>query len=488
MKHFKSLSAVASAGLLALSMVAMPVCAAEYPYPTDVAITENDPNDESFNVELPDRVVFKYKTLFGDDMVKDFLDKASDYTVTDTDREDIRKLVDDQVNPGTNRPKKEGETEAPTDSLENHSFDIIPVNDELDVTITNSPQKDATGNLIAKSYKNIMKIDLRKNDDGTIKATKPGIYYFELKEDGHYYTDNKSDDITVDDNTKSTLTTPTAPKVDGIDADDDQKVLVAVVVSYGGDGNLQVGQLVWYEKHQESSTTTLNKVTDTDNKEWWDKGGDAQQTDWSYFKAEYNTCPLTITKTVTGNMGDKTKPFDINYSISSNTAYQKTLPLTYSDGVTGQPDSVTNKGAYPEDHKASLKHEQSVTIHGLAANDLVKVWESFTKKGENNQNVDDPNADGYAVSYTKKAGKEGAATEAINTGMPNNGSGTYANITQIGGATDADNLKNNYTVEVTNEKKGGPITGIVHNYGPFALMAAVGAAMIGFFFRRRREE
>ncbi len=60
MKHFKSLSAAASAGLLALSMVGMPVFAAEYPYPTDVDITENKDNDDKFTVELPDRVVFKY--------------------------------------------------------------------------------------------------------------------------------------------------------------------------------------------------------------------------------------------------------------------------------------------------------------------------------------------------------------------------------------------------------------------------------------------
>ena len=261
--------------------------------------------------------------------------------------------------------------------------------------------------------------------------------------------------------------------------------------------------LVWYEKHVEGTTTTLNKVTDTDHKEWWDKGGEAQQTDWSYFKAEYNTYPLTITKTVTGSMGDKTKPFDINYSIHTNENYEKDLPLTYSEtGATGSKGPLTNKGdtlkvsgttandssETVSNYLAKLAHGQSVTIHGLAAVDTVKVWETFTKK-ESGKDVPDANADGYKVSYTKTV-KDAATnvetTADINKGLPINGTKDDTHITEIGGSDDS--LINNHKVTVTNKKDGGPITGIVHNYGPFALMAAVGAALIGFFFRRRREE
>lgn len=296
-------------------------------------------------------------------------------------------------------------------------------------------------------------------------------------------------------------------KVDGVSADNDQKVIVAVLLDHpvekDDDGNItqtydnyQVSQVIWYKiEKDENKQDKLTKIYDDQHKDEY------PQKD-SYFVANYTTYPLTIKKLVTGNLGDKNKPFTINYSIHTNANYEKNLPLTYSEsGGAGSQGPLKNKGdelqesdktgdaensfKTVDNYLAQLAHGQSVTIHGLAAVDTVKVWETFTKKGEDGKDVADSNADGYTVSYTKTP--KDKASEPLNTNLTINGTPTEV----IGGENTQgkiNDLSNNYTATVKNEKNGTPITGIVHNYGPFALMAAVGAALIGFFFRRRREE
>lgn len=453
MKHFKSLSAATAASVLALSMVAMPVFADgedQINYDSSILFNTTVTETEAANgVTLPQNVKFNYSVIYDETtMTTDFLGQTGTFTA-------LKNLVSTKINSSST-------------SANDLAITVEPLTNEfsVDITngaITNKTEKDDQNQdkIVGHFYGSTMNIKLNQNNIST-----PGYYFFELKENDHQVGN-------------------TTTEVDGVDRDDDQKVIVAVMLTHpeikDSDGNgtgeydldtYEVGQVIWYEYTTENQ---LNKIFDTVDGHL--PSGNQNE---SYFTAEYKTYPLTIKKMVTGNLGEKNKSFTINYSISSNANYEKTLPLTWN-GPTGKAESVTNQGAYPanSDKTAELANEQSVTIHGLAANDLVKVWETFT----------DNTADGYTVSYIKTA--NGAATGTkINTSM--NKSGTKENATDvIGGENTADatlDLSNSYTVTVNNDKSGSPITGIVHNYGPFALMAAIGAGLIGFFFRRRREE
>lgn len=458
MKHFKSLSAAASAGLLALSMVGMPVFAegettASYDstIPFNTTVTETE---VKAGVTLPENVKFNYW------VEKNQNTMATDILGTGGTFASLKDKVSTKINSSTN----------PANSL---AIPVEPLTNEFQVDIIsgNVSEKKETNNQNVEEvkghfYGSTMNIKL---DQNSIKT--PGYYFFELKENNHQVGS-------------------TTTEVDGVDKDDDQKVIVVVMLTHpeikGEDGNSTgeydldtyvVGQVIWYEY---TTSNELNKIYDTVDGHV--EGGNQNN---SYFVADYKTYPLTIEKLVTGNLGDKTKRFDINYSISSNTAYEKQLPLTY-EGTTGSISSLTNTG--DKDYKVQLTHGQSVTIHGLAAVDTVKVWETF--KVENTEEQD-ANADGYTVTYTLTP-KDGNETPINTQGVfTNKKNGNKADADTIGKQNEDDTqnlLSKEYTVTVKNDKTGGPITGIVHNYGPFALMAAVGAALIGFFFRRRREE
>ncbi len=151
----------------------------------------------------------------------------------------------------------------------------------------------------------------------------------------------------------------------------------------------------------------------------------------AYGTADKPVSDLTISKTVAGNQGDKTKDFTFTIEVDGTSGEQyyvnngKTL-------VSGVPVDIT------------LKDGESVIIYGLSASDTYTVTET------------DYTADGY--------------TTTIDTVKTNTKTGTIS--------ADA-------TVAFVNTKNATTPTGIVMNIAPYVLMVAVAAVLAVVFLRKR---
>ena len=142
---------------------------------------------------------------------------------------------------------------------------------------------------------------------------------------------------------------------------------------------------------------------------------------------------VTITKTVAGNQGDKSK--DFSFTINASGAEGEWFYVTFSDQRAAET-LVT--GA--ESKTITLKDGQSATIHGLSRTDTYSVDEA------------DYTSDGYKT--TVEGSKSGSIT--------------------------ADT-----TVAFTNTKDVTTPTGIVMNIAPYVLMVVVAAVLAVVFLRKR---
>lgn len=175
MKHFESLSAAASAGLLALSMVAMPVFA-EDKSPIDPTVidfsTTVTASEKEAGVKLPSSVTFNFTTKLGDDMVKDIYSLDTD-AAADTIAEKssaLQTLVETAIN--------------------NSNIPVMQLNQEFTPSIVNQDGTGSTENYKdtqsdnatnkTEIYTRALKIAVNQNATGqTDKISKPGIYYFD---------------------------------------------------------------------------------------------------------------------------------------------------------------------------------------------------------------------------------------------------------------------------------------------------------------------
>ena len=140
---------------------------------------------------------------------------------------------------------------------------------------------------------------------------------------------------------------------------------------------------------------------------------------------------LTISKTVAGNQGDKTKDFTFTIKVDGADGEKYYVNGT-TTLVSGTPADIT------------LKNGESVTIYGLSEDDEYTVTET------------DYTADGYTTTIDGTEGREKSGTISADT-----------------------------NVAFVNTKNATTPTGIVMNIAPYVLMVAVAAVLAVVFLRKR---
>ena len=179
------------------------------------------------------------------------------------------------------------------------------------------------------------------------------------------------------------------------------------------------------------------------------------------FTNTYTTYDLTLTKTVTGNQGDRDKYFEFSVNITgavNGTVY--TVDLTDAEGspnVDGTTETnsgtlIATEGSVTATYY--LKHGQSIVIQGLTSDTAYTITETGYS------------TDGYTTTYAIDGG--GAVT---------------------GNATPSrDNTMNgdDHTVTFTNDKQGAVPTGILLETAPYLILGAVVVAGLVVLFATRR--
>lgn len=153
------------------------------------------------------------------------------------------------------------------------------------------------------------------------------------------------------------------------------------------------------------------------------------------FTNSYDVKDLTISKTVEGNQGDKTKAFSFTIRVSGADGEQ--YYVTFSDNR----EAVTVNGT---SMTITLANGQTATIHGLSGTDTYTVIE------------DDYSRDGYLTKFDNE--------------KTNTKSGTISGDT---------------TVSVVNTKNATTPTGIVMDIAPYLVMI-LAAVVLAFVFLRKR--
>ena len=167
-----------------------------------------------------------------------------------------------------------------------------------------------------------------------------------------------------------------------------------------------------------------------------------------YGNTNDTTHDLTITKEVTGTMGDHNRKFAFTVNVSGATGECYYVLVKEDSATTAVASKITSGTAATY----NIKDTGSIQIYGLTESDNVNVTET------------DP-GDGYIVT-----------SSTTGTELTANGKTVSGNV--VADATKA---------TVTNDKGSTP-TGLVFNYGPYVLMIALAGAMAFFFLRRRNEE
>jgi len=199
------------------------------------------------------------------------------------------------------------------------------------------------------------------------------------------------------------------------------KLYLVVTVIQGSDGLLRVAAV-----HCEGSH---------------DKGKKGQEPKTDLFDNKYENGTLAVTKTVTGNMGDKSKYFDVTVTFTAASGEAINSTITYKGGQYTQAVTVENNTA-----TIKVKHGDTVTFENVPEGVTWKVEEaSYTSEGYD------------AAQYSTQT-KEMAA-----------------------GANDTCTITNNKTTTVD--------TGITLDSLPYILIVAVvlSAAVVMFINKRRSE-
>jgi pilin isopeptide linkage protein len=153
---------------------------------------------------------------------------------------------------------------------------------------------------------------------------------------------------------------------------------------------------------------------------------------------------LTVTKVVTGNMGEKTRNFNFTVTLKSGTGSYLAQAGNTTVTLNAQNPSAT----------LSLQDGQSLVVYGLDSDAKVSVVE------------EDLSGEGYTTTYYSDYQQLTKESELQSTG----GRGITADTT--------------FTVE--NEKEVNITTGVVREYAPFILMVVLAGAVAVVFFRRKK--
>lgn len=174
------------------------------------------------------------------------------------------------------------------------------------------------------------------------------------------------------------------------------------------------------------------------------------------FTNVYSAGSLSVTKTVTGNLGDRDKYFAITVSLTD------TETDHYGTDYTGNTISVSQTSySVPDDNGGSTTNPTSITV-GTPATFWLKHGETLTLG-----NIP------YGTEYTVTEADLTDYTETITGGDNNNGTGV------VDSATEAQ-------VVVTNHKEVTVDTGITLDSLPFVLILAVCAGTAVLFVIKRR--
>lgn len=200
-----------------------------------------------------------------------------------------------------------------------------------------------------------------------------------------------------------------------------QTYKVIVSVGYGANGTIQV--LGYY--------LTTDGTTKVDEPE---------------FVHTYEVHDLTVTKTVSGNQGNKNQNFDFTITITHPAG--KTFNASGFASSTNETKTVTT-------YTGTLSDGNTFTIHGLTAEDIYTVEE---------------NKAGYIATATLDE-----AAEALQV------TGEQASLNKkADGSDDA--------VVFNNEKDGTVPTGLLISAAPYVAVVGLGGVFAGMFFRKKRED
>ena len=155
---------------------------------------------------------------------------------------------------------------------------------------------------------------------------------------------------------------------------------------------------------------------------------------------------FTISKTVTGNMGDRDEYFKFKVTVSTAGAY--TIDCTTTSGITYDGNSVTQPTAYDTtgDTYVYLKHGESCTV-GLSASSDEEIPASYTWE------VVEQDATDY--------------TTYVN-------SGSTATKTKASAALDT--TPSNNVAAFENNQESSTLTGLFLNIWPFILLVVIGGS------------
>ena len=150
-----------------------------------------------------------------------------------------------------------------------------------------------------------------------------------------------------------------------------------------------------------------------------------------------STVKLTITKTVTGNFGDKSKAFQFSMQVDGGNSFK----------LTANGTALANGSQ--SDYIFSLKHGENIVIEGMPVGKKIVLAET--------------NAEQYTVSFN----------DTVETNR------NYVN---------EKGLKENTTINVTNHRNVSPDTGVFVDSLPYILIIACVAGVAALFLIRRRKK
>ena len=179
-----------------------------------------------------------------------------------------------------------------------------------------------------------------------------------------------------------------------------------------------------------------------------DKEG--QQVGKDTFMNTYDMGNLTVNKTVTGNLADKSKLFTIHVTLNAKDTVNS--DITVNGGSDASNNKKIDKGWIGEKTvDIKLKHEETVTFSDVPAGVTYKVAEDASHtSGELNS------SEGYKASYTNETGSITKETAS--------------------------------QAKIVNEKKTAIQTGISLDNLPYILMVAFVLVFAGFMIVRRRRQ
>jgi pilin isopeptide linkage protein len=227
-------------------------------------------------------------------------------------------------------------------------------------------------------------------------------------------------------------------------ADASKDIKLVVTVNQDADGKIRVAAV-----HTESPADENN----------------ASGTKTDKIQNEYSAGKLAISKTVTGNLGDRSKEFSVTVKFKTETDKYVNEDITYGD------DKIEKGWTDSKEVSIKLKHGETITFNNIPYGVTYDVTEDdYTAE-----------ADGK-YDAAKYVVKEGSASDTLITDAEVNVAESTDPVT--GQELDAPVE----FVEITNNKGTTIDTGVVLDSLPYILILAAVAIGIGAFVIRKRDE